>query len=274
MKHQKSFPAGIRRSALVIAALALGAASLPVVAAEDWDIVGIKLGMTEAEVRQKLKEYAPKANVQVFNSGYSYSDGVNSFQTPPFMNALQAKPGDVSKGAENGVKVWMSGPVGEARVIAIARKFQDFSTTAPGKAQLAQSLEQKYGKPAGLAAGDGEPIWEQAGKPTCMRANNGNGLRLHVGPFGSMAQNLSDTQNIESQLEKMRSKSPGMPADLSTCGAIVFYNYLGDPVATFHAGIIDVGAMVATERARNKWVDELEAEAVRKRQGQSQTPRL
>jgi hypothetical protein len=47
-----------------------------------------------------------------------------------------------------------------------------------------------------------------------------------------------------------------------------------DPVSGFIAALFDVGGMAATFRARNEWVDALEAEAISKRQGQGQAPQL
>lgn len=38
--------------------------------------------------------------------------------------------------------------------------------------------------------------------------------------------------------------------------------------------MFDVGAIVATQRARNAWVQQLEEEAIKKREGQAEAPKL
>jgi hypothetical protein len=64
-----------------------------------------------------------------------------------------------------------------------------------------------------------------------------------------------------------------LPSDLTSCGTFMYHTAV-DPVSLFTGGIYDVGAIVATQHARQAWVDKLRSEAVRKREGQGQTPSL
>jgi hypothetical protein len=83
--------------------------------------------------------------------------------------------------------------------------------------------------------------------------------------------NLSQTAAM---LESAQQSQDPLPADLTTCGTFVYYTTGMDPVRGFMAGLFDVGAIFETYRSRNAWVGDLEAEAIRKREGQSQAPRL
>jgi hypothetical protein len=277
MKEQSAIFPGIRHLARAAAAVALSFCALPGLAAPDWDIVGIRLGMTEAEVMQALEAFEPNAQITVSNAVFSYYDGVAYFETPDFLNSIRARVGNPGLGL--GIKVWFSGPIGEARVVAVTRRHFDGSASAPTLTQFEQSLQAKYGPPAAPYENPGSPVWEEQGKPSCIRiAAEGNQTRPYLGsPFVSTAQTSNDPDNIENAIERMRERGAQglLPADLSTCGAFVFYQYHpGDPVVSFTAGMFDVGAMIATERSRFSWVEQLEAEAVLKRQSQSQAPRL
>jgi hypothetical protein len=277
MKEQSAISPRIRRLAWAAAAVASTLFALPGLAAPDWDIVGIRLGMTEAEVMQALEAFEPNAQITVSNAVFSYYDGVAYFETPDFLNNIRARVGGPSLG--NGVTVWFSGPIGEARVIAVARRHFDGSASAPTLTQFEQSLQAKYRTPGALYEGPGSPVWEEEGKPSCIRiAEQGNQTRPYLGSlFMSTAQTSNDPDNIENTIDGMRARGAQglLPADLATCGAFVFYRYhVGDPVVSFTAGMFDVGAMIATERSRFAWVESLEAEAVQRRQGQGQAPRL
>jgi hypothetical protein len=275
MKQPTAILYDVRQLVRAIAALVLTAWTLPGFAAPDWDIIGIKIGMTEAQVREALMAFDPKAKITAYNATFSYHDGVSHHQTPEFLNTIEMRVGEPSLG--NGIKAWFSGPIGEARVIAVARKHYDGSRNAPTLAQFEQSLQAKY-KNATSQLDSSNPVWEEAGKPSCVRITAGpNQSRPHLGTFVSTAQTFNNPNDIENMIEKRRAReSKGLlPKDLATCGAFTFYMYhRGDPVKMFTAGMFDLGAMIATERSRNAWVDKFEAEATRKRQGQGQAPRL
>lgn len=273
MKNNPSILRRIGCQVRIAAVLAASVCAVPAVAAE-WDIAGVKLGMTEAQARAALQAFDARSPVDTYHSAYPYSDGVANFQSPQFLNSIRMTIGDASLG--NGIMLWFSGPQAEARVIGIARKHFDPSPTAPTLVLFEQSLQAKYGAASGVFDGT-YPAWEQAGQPSCVRhQERGGQSRIHVGSFVSTAQTFNNPQDIENTIEAQRPNAGGtMPADLATCGAFVFYRYhKSDPVRDFTAAIFDLGAMVATERSRNEWVDGLEAEAIRKRQGNSQAPRL
>lgn len=273
MRAQEPTLSRARQLARAAAAVALFACAAPAVAAPDWDIVGVRLGMTEAEVKAALKAFAPSAKITTYNSSFPYYDGVSNFQTPQFLNSVDVRVDNLG----NGVKAWFSGPVGEARVIAVARRHFS-NTNPPSLGQFDQSLTAKYGQSTGMYQTD-SPTWEESGKPSCIRIRDqGSQTRIYLsGPLQQSAQTFNPMNDVTGDLEKKRGGlAKGLlPADLTTCGAFVFYNRTNiNPVKMFYAGLFDVGAIVATERSRNAWVDQLQAEAVRKREGKGQAPRL
>jgi hypothetical protein len=69
------------RAALVAGALVAGSAGA--LASAPWDMVGVRLGMTEAEVKAAFVAYDPKGKIIASNSSFNYSDGVQSHRTAP-----------------------------------------------------------------------------------------------------------------------------------------------------------------------------------------------
>jgi hypothetical protein len=71
--------------------IGLRAAADSALAAPDWDIVGLRLGMTEAEARTAFQADDAKGKIVATQSGFAYSDKVDSFRTPPFLNSLELR---------------------------------------------------------------------------------------------------------------------------------------------------------------------------------------
>jgi hypothetical protein len=69
-----------------------------------------------------------------------------------------------------------------------------------------------------------------------------------------------------------RGSGQQLPVDPTTCGVFMDNTTSMDPLKAFTAGMLDVGAIMKTRDSLSQWVDRLEAEAIRKRQGQA--PRL
>lgn len=261
-----------RYLARAAAALTMSIFALPGLADTDWDIVGIKLGMTEAEVRGALKAFDPGLKLTSVMSVFNYSDGVNHIlKTPEFLDRLKASQGNQPQSIE----VYFSGPVGDVRVIGVSRVAM--VSSPPTRAQFEQSLATKYGPPAGLSNGSqNAPVWESAGKTSCVRVKDHRGqnaINLGAGDLGKM---LMTNANAEQFLTSRRGNvSKGLlPADLTQCGAFLNYFFTGDPIRDFYAYMYDLGAMVVTERSRTAWVSNLKAEAIRKREGKGQAPKL
>jgi hypothetical protein len=268
MKPHSFAPNFSRASA--VAVLVLCAAATSSVAALDWDMAGVKLDMTEAEVKAAFVAYDPKGKIIASNSSFNYSDGLNSHRTSAFLSSMEIRVVRLAQWTP--IKVWFSGPDGPARVIAIARNEGNVANPVT-RGQFLQSLQAKYGAPTAQWS-NSMPYWEANGKPSCVRTKNGN--QVNFGEFPQVTTGHKTLDQAVGLLEAQQQQPGGfyaLPADLTSCGTFMYYTAV-DPVSLFTGGIYDVGAIVATQRARQAWVDKLRSEAVRKREGQGQAPRL
>ncbi|MGQ3095077.1 MAG: hypothetical protein ACT6RP_16620 [Roseateles sp.] len=233
-------------------------------------MAGVKLGMTEAEVKAALVAYDPKGKISASNSSYNYSDGLNSHRTPAFLSSMEIRVVRLAQWTP--IKVWFSGPDGPARVIAIARNEGNLPNPVT-RGQFLQSLQAKYGPPTAQWS-NGMPYWEANGKPSCVRTRSGG--QVNFGEFPQVTSGHKTLDQAVGLLEAQQQQPGGfytLPADLTSCGTFMYYTAV-DPVSLYTGGMYDVGAIVATQRARQAWVDKLRSEAVRKREGQGQAPRL
>src|SRR5690606_17639566 len=139
----------------------------------------------------------------------------------------------------DGLTVYFSGPVGDVRVVAVHRDLT-VVPNPPTAAQFAQSLIEKYGKPAGINnTAMSHLVWEEEGKPSCVRFRNGNNVTLNVVPLNNMS-------SVEEFYERQRNRPIGhvVPPDLADCGIVMDYNWMsGDPVRAFFAELKDLGAI-------------------------------
>lgn len=273
-----------RLSLLPWLAATLLAGSGAAAAAPDWDILGIRLGMSEAEVRAALRTYDAQARITARNASFQYSDQVRGHTTPPFLSQLEMRTSQkVGQNVlpQTFVRVWFSGvQAGEARAIAVMRDESNVPNPPSGP-QFLQSLAGKYGQPS-TTDRQNTPIWEQRGKPSCLWMSYGRNMPKEINHtlFSLNLVHRMDFGDSVAALERRQQGSGGehgvdLPADLRQCGA--FMVYLGtarSPAISFNAAMFDVGAIVATQRSRQAWVQQLEAEAVRRREGQAQSPRL
>lgn len=261
----------VARATRTAAALALFTSTFTAVADPRWDMAGVTLGMSEAEVRAAFTAYDPKGKIGAINSSFTYNDGVSSHRTPAFLNSMEIRVTRLAMWTP--IKVWFSGPEGQARVIAIARNEGNLPNPVT-RGQFLQGLQAKYGPPTGLWSGS-LPYWEAAGKPSCISTQLKD--RVDMGEFPQVTTGHKTLDQAVALLEARAQAGGGYhgprPTDLRQCGTFMYYTAV-DPVSLFTAGMYDVGAIVATVRARQAWVDKLRSEAVQKRQAQGQAPRL
>ncbi|MCC5794489.1 MAG: hypothetical protein JJT85_07110 [Chromatiales bacterium] len=239
---------------------------------DQLDIAGVHIGMTEAEARAALAAFDPEIEVGAVMAMFNYSDGMNMLQSPEFLDRLEA--GQLP-GLGPAFKVYFSGPVGEVRVIGVARSGL-MMTNPPTAAQFVDSLLSKYGRPAGLSCGDRtQPVWEAAGRPSCIRARDYKD-EVPISVAAGAGESLADTGTAKQFLvRRSYLNTRGLiPDEPTQCGTYLSYYFPQDPVQSFQVEVFDLGAMVSTERSRTAWVSELQAEAVRQRQGRGVAPRL
>lgn len=229
------------------------------------DIAGVRIGMTEAEARAALTAFDPSMRIIRTTTRYNYSagEGRPEQSTPEFFDRLEVRS---ANGAIELFKVYFANPPSEARVIAVERPNLPHTQNPPTQQQFRASLTTKYGQPS--FAGEGEVVWEEAGKPRCSfsRAQNrplGGGLtRERLFPSLSQAQ-------------QSRTSILTLPADIATCGQVLSYVHgTYGPVTIARASLLDIGAIWAAELRTTAWVNGLKAEATRKANAQGQAPKL
>ncbi len=255
----------------VLAAAALGGAAPALAQTAPMDIAGIRIGMTEAEVVKALKAFDAGAQVKRNMASYPYFDGVNSLQTPEFLDSVGTSV------AGSMFTVHFSGPPAEPRVLAVTRRSSN--DNPPTGEQFASALIAKHG-PAGVRSlprtGADIVQWNEAGKPTCTVLKHGSGQLVPDPGVGS----LFPPTAVKVLEQQARQRHPGLAlsmgasVDAARCGTVLRYQWSGEPVRNFEAWLVDQGGMVAAARRSTQWVKGLEAEAVRKRQAQAGTPKL
>lgn len=245
-------------------ALLLGATLAPVLAAPgSFDIVGLRLGMTEQQARDALKAHDPQLRLNTKTVSYTYSDGVKQHQTAPALAEIVAAS---MQGTEN-ITLLFSQPPQPARLVGVRRVAS--LPNPPTHDQMVQATLQKYGPPAvnrprERLKPETRLIWIEPGKPQCWRTS-----AKQVAVFTPASPVLDVLQQFA-----QRQKMGFAPADLSQCGAIAQFVTATDPVRSFTVEMTDTGPWLDTLKATNAWVSGLEAEAKRTRVGAGATPKL
>ena len=246
----------------------------PSIARELMEVAGIRLGMTEAEAMAALNAFEPAATITRYTSFFNYGDGASAFQTDDFIDYVSAQ-----SGTGNRINVYFSGPLGEPRVIKVGRSVS--VVNGPTRTEFLNTLISRYGAPSGFDGGEvaelGNPVWEESGRARCQREFNEGEPVINVGRVGDF-----DMGRIQYFVEEGLTRRIGihtaglLPDEFTDCGGFLRYQVgsNGDLVVSFRAVLVDVAGFVNVERERSAWVASLTEEAVRRRQAQSQTPRL
>ncbi|MCW5623386.1 MAG: hypothetical protein KIT73_01540 [Burkholderiales bacterium] len=256
-----------RRSLLVAAAvlsLGTGAARAQ---QPSFDIVGLKLGMTESEVIAALKAHDATLKIQSIQSAYGYTDGVSSFQTEPFLSRVEGHAAKPTSQKADFIILFTPPPQG-GRVWAIERQ-QPIATNQPTQEQYAAALKEKYGPPTATSPGGAHFAWDfPAGKPNCIpRPPDRPG-------FPAYRPGAGDDLNF---LLNLWQKKKLAPADLSTCASRLHYvlsSTNGQVISSFTASLIDVAAYATSNAAANRQVQALEEKVRKEREGKGQAPKL
>lgn len=232
--------------------------------AQDFDVIGLKLGMTVEEVHKALKDYDVEPNITEHRQYYNYSDGVEHFKTDDFVFYIEAL-----KRKENNdyLSIFFSpGPQG-GRVVAITRTLEN-RTTPPTRSQYLNALKNKYGQPT---SEDINTVhWDfPVGKIQCL-----------VGAIGA----YQPTQ--PSILKKIYGANVGSRdgifhnsnvKSLSDCASYLTYSIpSGDdsPVTEARAIMVDVAGLANGELTANEWVAGLAEQARKGREAKGKMPDL
>lgn len=242
--------------------------------ASGMDIAGLRIGMTEADAMAALRAFDPGAKVTRRTvASFPYFDGASMLQAPEFLDQLEV--------STNGgpFRVWFTGLPSESRVFAVNRR--GAAERPPGSEQFVSSLVSKYGpfdaRSPARPGGQTVVQWGEEGKPQCTVGKDRAGQRV---PAENSTGTLLPPQAAKTLEQQARQGYPhlrealGTAMDPARCGVVLRYEWLGDPVASFEAWLVDQGGMIAMGRQSAQWVEQLKADAVRAREGQGTVPRL
>ncbi len=251
------------------ATLAMSAWALPGFTAPDWDIVGIKLGMTEAQARAAIKAHSAQA---VFNDKtlkFTFNDGASRQETAAFLALFSARiPNPTNTSDIENIELDFSPPPQEQRVIRV-RRTMTLWKDPPALERVQDSLIQKYGKPRNSqTSGIGEKIWgatwAESGKTLC-----GGEKRFFI----SVGQS-PDSLRLFHQLQKERLA----PADLSQCGAqmrgSLRYREGGSSVYAVEIEMRNYDYALPALEATAKWIADQEAAARKARLNSGSAPKF
>lgn len=262
----------LRQASLSVVATALLACAAPALAAPPWDIVGIRLGMTEQQARAALQAHSKQAQVDDRLLKFTFHDGARQRESPGFLATIQATiPGPPGTADTETIKIELSPPPREQRVIGVRRALSSYANP-PSAERVLASLEQKYGK-AGRTATFGMGMkntvadWAEDGKPAC-------GTRPGQPAF------MPPPSQAPAELRKYRQwqQQKLAPADLGSCSARLHADMTimhgGSSVVALVVEMVDAGAMLPALEATERWLAEMEAAAKKERLGSGATPKL
>ncbi len=271
MKQQPSAFQSTRYLAGAIV-LALSLFTQSALAAPDWDIVGIKLGMSEQQARAAIKAHSAQVQLDEREMKFTFNDGAKQQETTSFLATISARiPGLAGTSDSERIQLEFSAPPQEQRVIRVRRELSSYANPPPLE-RMQDSLTQKYGKPLdsrthGIGIKSNVVSWAEAGKTICgQRAGQGIG-------FIGVGQSPNDLKKFyQYQQQKLA------PADLSQCSALLQakmdYKEGGSSVNTLVVEMYDYGYILPALEATAKWIADQEAEARQARLNSGATPKL
>ena len=250
--------------------LALLTCTLPCTAAPEWDIVGLRLGMNEAEAKAALAAHSAQAQVSERSLRFTFHDGAKQQESPGFLSTIEARiPGP----AGEVIQLELSAPPLPQRVIRVRRTLSAYDDPPPLERMLG-SVTQKYGKPAaqrkhGIGNITTVASWTEQGKPVCG---------LKAGPNQPLVL-PSVSQSPDALRWYRRQQQQNLaPADASRCSAVLQVDLItragGSSVVTLSFEMNDPGHAVPAMEATSRWLADLEAAARKARLGSGATPKL
>jgi len=247
-------PKSIRSALGLFGLMLIGVSySLTTLAQAANDIVGLRLGMSEAEVMATLETHNPAFDVDVFEASYNFSDGANLQQSPAFIDYVQGR----SDAAGESITIKFSTPPGPPRAVMIARTTY-MHATPPSHAQLAAALEGKYGTATNRLEASAMPslLWLLGSGDNCLGPNTYPLPRYDIAV-------LDWLNNVPKA------------GDGSACAPLLLAQMERvDPARMLTATLVDIAGWAAAERAADGWVAQLEAEAIEARKARGAAPAL
>lgn len=266
-------PRFVNRFVAPLSALAWLCSAASASAAPDWDIVGIRLGMTPAQARAAVLAHAPKAEVTDATRQFTYNDSVRDQALPGFLASITARQGATLTKSET-LEVMFSAPPMEQRVIRVIRHMAMVDDPLSMDRAM-ETVAQKYGKPPKVrVASDsrGNVLrWDEAGKTVCGDTHPNSYDGLVPPPVDNQPQALSGYEAW-----KRRKLAP---ADASNCSAALVVNLItktprGSLVTEMKFTMTDPGYAIPAMQATAKQIADKQAEARKSRESSGSVPKL
>lgn len=240
-------------------------------AAEDFNIVGFKLGMTYKQAKQALLDYnIPSDKITEKQQYFTYYDGLNTQKTPPFLYQLWGSIDVHEAGgwSQDRITLYFSPPPQPARVVGIKRSVEK-QNNPPTKGQYMEATKKKFGEPQ---TSTGRLVWWfPEGKINCFP-----GVNLIEPESGDDLMKQIFMRNKQGYLlDRFRSNKV---SSIDDCASYLVYN-LGmlqpdDPAKRVSANLTDVTAWLKATIQSMEWVDQLAREATEARIKGSGTPAI
>jgi hypothetical protein len=222
--------------------------------AERFDILGFRLGMTAEEVEANFRRLNPALEPDRHYVYFKYSDGVEEFQTEPFLDRITGLVRhDTTTQTTLYIQATFSQPPAGGRVIQVTRT--DSNLTDPvTSAEYRQALVDRYGAPS--SERPGRLQWHfPEGRVACATSASGP----LVGQLATLVQGRDREQKLA---------NPGQ------CASYLSFQMRGDPVRDGNARLVDVEQGIRSLIASGAWVAELQAQATERRKARGRGPEL
>lgn len=225
------------------------------------DLMGLKLGMTEAEVVNVIKTHNPKMTIEKTSSAFS--------STPSFLRKIYAHTSNIVpvNGSElDAFIIDFAGGPNQSIAMKIERNVSLRYTTPTTADKLISAMQGKYGKEAS-GYNDGRRInfsWAYDAKKPCKS------VERFVGIFH---------ESSESAWRNVNNLKTGSAAiqDTSACGIVLILETIASPtgiIDSYKYTIMDAGGFEKNMYAQQKWVKSLTDDANNKIKGTATTPKI
>ncbi|MEQ9002827.1 MAG: hypothetical protein RIE74_04610 [Pseudomonadales bacterium] len=224
--------------------------------ADAFDILGFRLGMTQAEVDARFRQLNPDVELKVRQATYRYSDGLNEHQTEAFLDRIEGiiKYDRATKEILQ-VTVQFSPPPDGGRVMQVMRNERDIVNPVT-LAEYRQALIGKYGPPTRDRNASIDWFFP-AGTAPCSNSASGPAA-----------------DQLNTMIQGTAAARERMLADPSMCPSFLTFRVQGDPVRSGFARLVDVPNALRTLQAANAWVAQQQADAEARRKAAGRGPQL
>ncbi|HWH73523.1 MAG TPA: hypothetical protein VNV16_04610 [Methylibium sp.] len=263
----------VLRSLMPMATAALFLSGTSALAAPDWDIVGIRLGMNPQQARAAMQVHAPKAEITENTRQFSFDDGVKQQALPAFLGSIMATVGATPSRSET-LEVMFSAPPMEQRVIRVIRTVTMQDDPIPMDRAMAL-VSQKYGTlPRTLAANDGRgqiSRWVETGKTVC-------GDTAQTSADARLTPPVDNAPGGLSHYEAWKRRKLA-PADAADCSAALVVNLVTRSpretlVTQMKFTMTDPSYAIPAMRATARQIGDAQAQARKAREASGAAPKL